>query len=104
MDKHVFSFTQNLEFSAKLIGGSSFVIGTILFLAVLVNPIDQLFLVGSYFVLTALISNGILFLSLIICSQLFYRKRHRLLKTSALLLLNVPIAFIYILILVSHSF
>lgn len=103
MDKR-FSFPIELEYSAKLIGGSSFVIGTLLFVLALIDKKnDALYMFGLYFIIGVFTVNTFMFLLLIICANIFKTKRRRLQITAAKLLLNAPIAFLYVIIIISHS-
>ncbi len=103
MVNQTFDLTEHLEFSAKLIGGGSFVIGTILFILQLINPKGGYEITGLYFTGYAFVINAFFFLCLLAAAGAFYVRRIILLKTAGILLLNIPIAFIYLLILINQN-
>lgn len=103
MDNQTFDLTEHLEFSAKLIGGGSFAFGTLLFILQLIDPKGNYASAGLYFIGYAFVVNSVFFLALIITAGLFYHRRQVLLKTAGLLLLNIPIAVIYFIIIINLS-
>lgn len=102
MDNQTYDFTEHLEFSAKLIGGGSFIIGTVLFILQLVNPEGNLERLGFMFIGYAFVINAAFFLMLLLSAALFHRRHKALLKTAGLMLLNIPIGFIYLFIVISQ--
>lgn len=101
MGNQTANLLEQLEFSAKLIGGGSFVIGTLLFAIELIQPNYKLVGFGFSFVGYTFLVNALLFIIVISCSALFRTKQKSLLKTAGLLLLNIPVTIIYLMILLS---
>ncbi|SMC84052.1 hypothetical protein [Pedobacter nyackensis] len=76
----------------------SFLIGTALFLIYIVTKFNPLIYVGLLYLSTAMIGNLIILLTLLI-TIIIYPKDYLLLKTATIMLLNLPIAFLYLLII-----
>ena len=95
----------NLTLTSRAIALLSFGFGTILFSLFLyfgesIVPI----MVGVKFVIVAILVNSILFLTNIILAITNSENRIELLKTCAILLLNIPIAILYFYIVISIEF
>jgi hypothetical protein len=103
MDNQTYDLTEHLEYSAKLIGGGSFAFGTLLFVLQLIDPKGNYESAGLYFIGYAFVINAVFFLMLVICASLFHHRHKALLKTAGLLLLNIPIAVIYLIIILNQA-
>ena len=103
MDNQTFDLTEHLEYSAKLIGGGSFAFGTLLFVLQLIDPKGNYESAGLYFIGYAFVINAVFFVCLISVGALFQNRRAALLKTAGLLLLNIPIAVIYLVIIINQT-
>lgn len=93
---------QNLINTAKIIAGLSFIFGTILLVLFLnLKHGETIVMTGYIYTLITLLVNLIVFIILLGCAinNKFYRTK--LLKTCGLLLLNIPIAISYFLIVVN---
>lgn len=101
MADHTYDLTEHLEFSAKLIGGGSFAFGTLLFVLQLLDPKGNYDKVGIYFIGYAFVINALFFVCLLATASIFAKRRLILLKTAGLLLLNIPIAILYVIILLN---
>lgn len=83
--------------TGKVLAAASFFIGTILVAFSLYFGESESILVGGFFyTLITAILNSIVFLILIICSIFDETYRLELLKTSSVMLINIPIAIVYI--------
>lgn len=71
----------------------SFVLGTG-FLAIHLSIVNLL-LSGFIYTLIAIFINSVIFLSLLISATLSIKFRFELIKTSRIMLINIPIAFLY---------
>lgn len=103
MGDKIENFLEQLEFSAKLIGGGSFAIGTLFFAMQLIQPEVKLVGFGIEFIGYAFLINIIFFIALIVCSALYRLHQKALLQTAGMLLLNIPVALIYLFILLSFN-
>ena len=93
---------KNLIISGKIIALISFVIGTCLFsLFLYFDQSETIGMIGFYFVVIALITNSILFFILFISSAIYENYRLELLKTCGIMLLNIPIAILYVHLIVN---
>ena len=82
--------------TGKIIAILSFVIGTvILALHLTFKHNTTLLIVGLYFTIIAVIINLIVFLSLLVTAIINFEYRFELLKSCGIILLNIPIAFLY---------
>ena len=82
--------------SAKVTALFSFVLGTILLALHLYLKQPKLLIIGFYFTLIAIFINSIVLLIILILAIINIRYRYELLKTSGILLLNIPIVVFYI--------
>lgn len=100
----------NLITTSKVIAFLSFVIGTILFvLQLYFTSLVKLTTIGIVFVITAVVINSILLIGLIfrllfglIFSTINHNNKLNLLKSIGLVLLNIPIAIIYLFTLLKY--
>lgn len=79
----------------------SFVGGSALLLAYLVLPSEFLLALGMLYVGIALLVNAIMFISTLLHAMVHYRELQQHLLALLLLLLNLPIAYLYFLIIVN---
>ncbi|WP_412984206.1 hypothetical protein [Pontimicrobium sp. IMCC45349] len=85
--------------SGKVTAIVSFIIGTIiLILHIYLKDEIGIMIIGLYYTIAAFFINAILFLSLIIAAFIKEKYRKQLAASAGILLVNIPIAFIYILI------
>jgi len=92
--------TQTSKFSTQL-AIASFGIGTLILLYHLVNPNEErIIILGFIYVLFASLINGVVFLNLLYHFTTNPFQREILAIKMLLLLSNIPIAFIYILIVI----
>lgn len=82
----------------------SFLIGTVLLLIYCTTRYDPLISIGLFYVFLAAISNSIILLTALIMIIIYPRYYPQLLKTALIILLNLPIAFIYFLIVTNLPF
>lgn len=90
----------NLITTSKSIAFLSFIIGTILFVLQLYNEALGLIYFGFIFIIIAVIINTISLLILIFSILGYTEQKLELLKTIGIVLLNIPIAFLYFYILI----
>lgn len=88
-----------LSYSTK-IALYSFGIGTAIFLLHLISPSQNVFLLGLFFVLFALLFNGIVFLNLIYTLITDSENREQTVIQILILLANIPIAALYFFLVV----
>ncbi|WP_295338233.1 hypothetical protein [Flavobacterium sp.] len=81
----------------------SFSVGTLLFLAYMLNPNSTLIKIGFCYVMFALLVNTIALISLIIDLLLHWENREQIAIKILILLANLPIAFLYLNIIFNHS-
>lgn len=90
--------------SGKTIAFLSFVFGTFLLAIHLVYKTNfTIVIIGLYYTILAAIINLIVFVSLLTAAVINTYYRFELLKTSALLLLNIPAVILYLFIVFSLS-
>jgi len=99
MDKEALFWPIQLEYISKYIGLASFTIGTLFFTAYLTAPSDKVLRLGFMYVLIAILMNSAMVLLLLIGAFLFKPYKQRLLKTTLLIIINIPIAISYVWIL-----
>lgn len=99
MDKQTKNWPVNLKYVAKFMALGCFVIGTLLFTSYITQPNETALIYGFYFVIVALAVNILLLLALLISVMVYYDGRHELLKGAGILLLNIPVAVLYFLLL-----
>lgn len=90
---------QNNIVTAKKTFWWSLGIGTALELSFMITDLEALLFVGFFYLLTAILFNFIVFLNNIIFICLHKEARIPLLRYTLLLLLNIPIAYLYLFIL-----
>lgn len=91
----------NLITTSKTIAIISFIIGTTLFALQLYNPkSDAFFRIGALFIIIATIVNTIALATLIFSLLGSSKIKTEILKTISIVLLNIPIAFLYFRILI----
>lgn len=95
----------NLRTISKLVALFSFVFGTILFsLFIYLGESYISIYIGVKYVIITLIINFILFMSNLLSSAVHNEKRIDYLKTCGIMLLNIPIAILYLYIIISIQF
>ncbi|WP_166967601.1 hypothetical protein [Yeosuana marina] len=96
---------KDLIFFEKTIALLSFLIGTALLSIYLYfgNP-NTIKTVGLYFVITAFIINSLLFFINLIGIIIDNKNRVELIKTCGIMLLNIPIAILYLYMIISIIF
>jgi len=100
----------NLTTTSKVTAFSSFIIGTILFILKLYYPYSvKLSSIGILFIIIAVVINSILLIGLIfkllfglIFSTINHYDKLNLLKSIAFVLLNIPIAILYLFTLLKY--
>lgn len=92
---------KDLIFFGKLIAFLSFTLGTILLsLFLYFDKSNDIGKIGFYFTLSALIINSLLFTINLIAILINKKYRIELLKTCGIMLLNIPIALLYLYIII----
>ena len=90
----------------------SFVLGTVLFILYWIMPYNQITIgqesfslpvAGLFYTVIAFVLNALLFLALIICSFVYRQYQITILKYTAILLVNIPIAILYIYLFFSYD-
>lgn len=93
----------NIINTAKLIGIISFVLGSCLLVSFLLSPNEKsIVIMGLYYVGIVTLINAVLGLVLIITAFVYWDYRILIFKTLGLLLLNIPIAIGYFLIIINY--
>ncbi|WP_316815310.1 hypothetical protein [Pedobacter nyackensis] len=82
----------------------SFLIGTALLITYCITRFDQLITLGLFYVALATIFNSIILLTTLIMIIIYPKHYLQLLKTAIIILLNLPIAFLYFLIVTNLPF
>ena len=96
--------TQTINKDALIIATCSFLIGTILLLSQLILRRDQIVTLGIFYVLIAIVLNGITLLGLLVNSVVNRHYRKENLSTIGLFLLNIPIACGYLCMIINTPF
>lgn len=81
----------------------SFCVGTLLFLAYMLNPNPTLIYIGFWYVLCAVLVNTIALISLMIELMLHWENREQIAIKILIMLANLPIAFLYLNIIFNYS-
>ena len=85
--------------SGKITALTSFIVGTIiLILHIYLKDEVGILIVGLYYTIAAFFINSMLFSSLIIAAFIKENYRKKLVTSAGILLVNIPIAFLYIFI------
>jgi len=84
--------------------GISFTIGTLILLLHLFGNRDISYAIGFLFILLAVFVNASLFGALVICSFLFKEYQKTILQQAAILLINIPVAVVYLYIVINNPF
>jgi len=90
---------------SKIIAGVSFILGTLLLVLFLFfKEFESIVMFGLYYVLIAFVTNAFVFFWLI--TQLIVRSENwiELLKAIGVILINIPIAIVYLLIVFHYLF
>ena len=82
----------------------SFSGGTFLFLLYLAGNNDSIFMAGVFYLAAAFIINAIAFVAMVISIFFYYDYWQIILLRAALLLVNIPIALLYLFILLGNQF
>ncbi|MFD2564590.1 hypothetical protein [Aquimarina rubra] len=94
--------TQSVNRNALMIAMFSFLLGTILLLLHLVTAWEPIIMTGLFYVMIAIVLNGITFIGLLANSIINYHYYKENLTTVLVFLLNIPIAIGYFLIVVHN--
>lgn len=81
---------------AKLLALLSFSIGTFLLVLFYITKNEIIIIIGFYYVITALLFNGIVFINLIFNLIVYKTMYWFQLKSTFILLLNIPITLLYL--------
>ena len=85
----------------QIIAILSFAIGTALLLLYLIGNNKSYYSeIGAYYILIAILINSLLFLGIIITSYFYKEYQLEIIKKSFLLLINIPIAILYLIIII----
>lgn len=87
--------TNTFAHMAKLSAFTSFGIGTLLFLTFLITNFEGLLAIGFTYLIIAVIINLILFVILLLRVILIKEDRVEIMKNTFLMLINIPIAYVY---------
>ncbi|AXT58358.1 hypothetical protein D1815_22280 [Aquimarina sp. AD1] len=96
--------TQSANRNALMIATFSFLLGTILLLLHLIVPWEQITTIGLFYVIIAVVLNGITFIGLLANTVINYHCYKENLTTVLVFLLNIPIAIGYFLIVINNPF
>ena len=80
---------------AKLSTLISFSIGTVLFLTYIVTNFEGLLTIGLLYLITAILVNLLLFITIVLRVIIIKEDRIEILKNLFLMLINIPIAYLY---------
>ena len=83
----------------KTLAKYSFLIGTGLFLIYCITRLTHLIPIGILYICLTMIANTIILATLFIMIIIYPKDYLQLLKTAIIMLLNLPIAFLYLLII-----
>ena len=86
---------QQITTTGKVCAKYSFFIGSGLFLLFCLTRFDPLLMIGLYYLALALLINSMIFLLLIFMTLLQPRAYRELLITAGVMLVNLPIAYLY---------
>lgn len=81
--------------AGKVCAKYSFFIGSGLFLLFCLTRLDLLLMAGLYYLVLALLINSVIFLLLVFMTFLQPKDYRELLTTAIIMLLNLPIAYLY---------
>ena len=96
--------TQSINRNALMIATCSFLLGTIILLMHIIIPWDQIIVIGLFYVIIAIVLNGITLIGLIANSIINYHNSKENLTTIGIFLLNIPITIGYFLIVANNPF
>lgn len=96
-------YNEDMETICRYCAIISFSIGTLIFLLFLGSNSDGLIMLGLYFTLFAVGINTLLFLFNSICAFFSEKYWKKYLTNSGLLLVNIPIAILYLYIVLEKS-
>ncbi len=95
----------NLIQVSKIIVLISFIIGTILFSLFLYLGESKIpIMIGFKFVIVAIVINAIFFFANLLLSSIYSENRIDYIKTCGIILINIPIAILYLYIIISIEF
>ncbi|WP_285008766.1 hypothetical protein [Pedobacter faecalis] len=83
-----------------ILAAFSFIVGTAIFLSVVLTRYAPLMVVGGIFTLIAVAANGILLLTLLIAMITYPHRYWQILQLAGVLLCNIPVAIAYLLFVV----
>jgi len=86
------------------IAGLSFGIGTLILLLHLSIKDEMIIGIGMLYLVFAFFLNASVFGSLIICSFLFKEYQKQILLQAAILLINIPVAILYLYVVINNPF
>ena len=80
----------------------SFGLGTLLLIIYAITHLIEIAIIGYYYLIVTLFINSILALVFLILAIIFKSERIKNLKTIGIMLLNIPIAFLYVIIVFDY--
>ncbi|ACU05213.1 hypothetical protein [Pedobacter heparinus] len=86
---------QQMTATGKICAKYSFVTGSGLFLFFFLTRFDPLLIIGTYYLVLALLINSVIFLLLVFTALLQPSAYRELLITAIIMLLNLPAAYLY---------
>jgi len=81
---------------------TSFGLGTLLLIIYAITHLIEIAIIGYYYLIVTLFINSILALVFLILTIIFKSERIKNLKTIDVMLLNIPIAFLYVIIVFDY--
>lgn len=93
-----------LKLLPVFLAGISFVIGTVLFVLFLMSKQKEIYVeLIFYYIMLAILVNGIAFFGVIVSSFFFKAQRSRIFKRAFVLLINIPVVFAYLFIYIQFN-
>lgn len=87
---------EKLKKTTLILGGYSFIGGTLILFSFLLTGISDIQIIGFIYNLTACIINGLFFGILLVLIVIYPRHYWKLIQLMLVLLLNVPVALLYL--------
>lgn len=81
----------------------SFGIGTLILLFHFFGNRDISYAIGFLFIMIAVFTNAAVFAALVICSFIFKEYQGRILQQACILLINIPVAVLYVYLVISEA-
>lgn len=95
---------QNINRKALAVATISFLLGTLILLLYLITASDAFLVGGLFYVLIALVLNGITLIGLLANAIVHYQYYRENLTTILLFLVNIPIAIGYVMLIMQNPF